>query len=196
MDVVLSRVRELHKTPARWNDRKEAGREREDDRRRENRRGQPLSFFSLGFVLLTLNFWKCHKISSCCGERRRWKGQNGDQRRRGCFWLKCVMTATTWTQKFIRLQLFNTNISAFFKFLFIFFVFFLFCSQKSWRLFTPILSGWRLSRRPNTAASVNRSSPKMDSSVEVSTLSWNSPGLTLGNKFRGVRQWKVGSCFQ
>lgn len=130
-------------------------------------------FFPLGFVLLTLNSWKCHKLSSC-GERRRWKGQNWDQRRRGCLWLKCVMTATTWTQKFIRLQLF----------------FFLFCSQKSWRLFTPILSGWRLSRRPNTAAPVNRSSSKMDSSVEVSTLSWNSPGLTLGNRFRGVRQWQ------
>lgn len=72
-------------------------------------------FFSLGFVLLTLNFWKCHKISSCCGERRRWKGQNRDQRRLGCFWLKCVMTATTWTQKFIRLQLFNTNIAPLFE---------------------------------------------------------------------------------
>lgn len=56
-------------------------------------------------------------------------------------------------------------------------------SQKSWRLFIPTLSGWRLSRRPNTAAPVNRPSPKMDSFAEVSILLGNSRVWTIARLF-------------
>ena len=42
------------------------------------------------------------------------------------------------------------------------------CSQRSWRRSTPTPSGWRVSRRPDPAASVSKPSSTTHSSAEVS----------------------------
>lgn len=170
-----------------WSGRKAAEREQDDGRRRESRRGQhvlrPLLCSNLLQAELLNDPMRLAVFVMREQDGNRWRlSQFKSQHFFPDLNICLLLFQSMWK---LWLSWFKNCIKLTFLLLFAFFS----SSQKSWRLFIHTLSGWRLSRRPNTAAPVNRSSSKMDWFAEVSIRSGNSRVWAIA-ELLAVSDWK------